>query len=115
MPSWLRSLFGKKDQFTLEGKIDVVLEKEDKHAILKIKDTGIGISPAFLDRIFEAFEQESTGISRNFEGSGLGLAIVKRYIDKIGGEIKVESIKNSGTHFTLLLPLQDSYSEKPNL
>jgi PAS domain S-box-containing protein len=109
------NLMGNAIKFTLEGKIEVILEREGKYAILKIKDTGIGISPEFLGRIFEAFEQESTGISRNFEGSGLGLAIVKRYIDKIGGEINVESIKNSGTEFTLLLPLQEGDSEKTNL
>ena len=100
------NLMGNALKFTIEGQIDVVLDKSDKHAIVAINDTGIGISEAFLNKIFDAFEQESTGINRNFEGSGLGLAIVKKYIDKIGGDIQVESEKNKGTRFTLLLPLQ---------
>jgi len=109
------NLMGNAIKFTLKGKIEVTLGKKGKFAVLKIKDTGIGISPDFLNHIFEAFEQESTGINRNFEGSGLGLAIVKRYIDKIGGEIKVDSIKNEGTQFTLLLPLQMGGKEQEKI
>lgn len=100
------NLMGNAIKFTLQGSVEVKTEKTDDHAMLTIADTGIGISADFIDKIFNVFEQESTGISRNFEGSGLGLAIVKRYIDKIGGDIKVESKKNKGTKFTLLLPLQ---------
>jgi PAS domain S-box-containing protein len=109
------NLMGNAIKFTLQGKIEVSLGKEGEYAILKIKDTGIGISQEFMSHIFEAFEQESTGLNRNFEGSGLGLAIVKRYIDKIGGEIRVDSIKNEGTQFTLLLPLQMSEKEQIDL
>jgi PAS domain S-box-containing protein len=100
------NLMGNALKFTMEGYIEVKTKIKADCAQVIVKDTGIGISPDFIDRIFDVFEQESTGINRNYEGSGLGLAIVKRYIDRIGGEIKVESEKNSGTQFTLSLPLR---------
>lgn len=100
------NLVGNAIKFTMDGSVEVITDKNDTHAILIVKDTGIGIAQEFISKIFDAFEQESTGISRSFEGSGLGLAIVKRYIDRINGEIKVNSKKNRGTKFTLLLPLQ---------
>lgn len=106
------NLLGNAIKFTLKGHIEVITEIKNNNALLIVQDTGVGIAPEFLTKIFNAFEQESTGISRNFEGSGLGLAIVKMYIDKIGGDIKVESEKNVGTRFTLLLPLQKGGSEK---
>ena len=108
------NLLGNAIKFTAEGSVEVKTEKLDKYAVLYVKDTGVGIGSEFIDKIFEAFEQESTGINRNYEGSGLGLAIVKRYIDRIGGEIKVDSKKNSGTQFTLLLPLQKEELEITN-
>lgn len=106
------NLVGNALKFTMKGKIVITTDRDADHAILHVEDTGIGISSEFLENIFEAFEQESTGINRNFEGSGLGLAIVKRYLDKIGGDIKIDSKKNKGTKFTLLLPLQEVKSEK---
>lgn len=108
------NLMGNALKFTMKGSIEIKTEKHSEHALLLIKDTGIGIGAEFIDKIFEAFEQESTGINRNYEGSGLGLAIVKRYIDRIGGEIKVDSKKNSGTQFTLSLPLQKRELEISN-
>jgi signal transduction histidine kinase len=111
----LNNLLGNAIKFTLKGNIIIDLSKEEGHARLEISDTGIGISDAFISKIFEAFEQESTGINRNFEGSGLGLAIVKKYIDNIGGKISVESTKNKGSKFTLLLPLQIGGTRKESI
>ena len=99
------NLVGNAIKFTSYGHVEIRTEKRGDLATLIISDTGIGISEEFKAKLFDAFEQESTGINRNFEGSGLGLAIVKKYIDKIEGEIIVESKKNEGTRFTILLPL----------
>lgn len=70
-----------------------------------IEDTGIGMSPAFLDHLYEPFTQEHRPETANIQGTGLGLAIVKRLVDLMGGTIHVESKLNQGTKFTIELPL----------
>jgi PAS domain S-box-containing protein len=106
------NLLGNAIKFTSKGSVAITTNKKNAHAELIVKDTGIGISDEFKTKIFEAFEQESTGKNRHFEGSGLGLAIVKKYMDKLGGEIIVESTKHKGSSFTLLLPLREGENEK---
>ncbi|MEJ0030624.1 MAG: ATP-binding protein [Bacteroidota bacterium] len=71
---------------------------------IRVSDTGIGISKEFLPKVFNPFEQESMGHDRGYEGSGLGLSISKKYIELLGGEISVESEKNRGSSFEILLP-----------
>ena len=70
-----------------------------------IEDTGIGMSPAFLDHLYEPFTQEHRPETANIQGTGLGLAIVKRLVDLMDGAIYVESKLNQGTCFTVELPL----------
>jgi signal transduction histidine kinase len=72
---------------------------------IRVADTGVGISAAFLPRLFEAFRQESEGVARHFEGNGLGMAITARLVEMLDGTISVESTKNVGTTFTVRLPL----------
>ena len=72
--------------------------------LIRVKDTGIGISESFLPHLFEEFEQESSGLNRNHEGSGIGLTITKRLVDLMQGHITVESEKGEGTTFTVRLP-----------
>ena len=69
-----------------------------------VADTGIGMSPAFQARMFDAFEQESAGHARRHEGSGLGLAIVKRLVDRLHGTILVDSVRHQGTQIHVGLP-----------
>ncbi|MES2836167.1 MAG: ATP-binding protein [Bacteroidota bacterium] len=95
-------------KFTSKGKIiisvNLVKEEEDKISIeFSVSDTGIGISPAKLETIFENFQQASSNTSRIFGGTGLGLAIVKQLVEKQGGTIKVESKENSGSTFSFIL------------
>lgn len=71
---------------------------------VSIRDTGIGIAPHDLERIFLPFEQVDTGLTRKFGGSGLGLALCKRLIELLGGEIEVESTLSQGSTFHLTLP-----------
>ncbi len=73
--------------------------------ILKVADTGIGMSPEFLERIFEPFEREQTSTISGMQGTGLGLAIVKRIVETAGDSISVESVQGKGTVFTLDLTL----------
>ncbi len=69
-----------------------------------VEDTGVGIAPAFLPHIFDAFRQESTGLSRSYDGAGLGLAITKQLAEKMYGSISVISKKDQGSRFTISFP-----------
>ena len=83
------------------GKISISLKNDSSRAVIKISDTGCGISKETGMRIFDKFYQGDTSHSQ--EGNGLGLALVKRIIDIIGGEISVESELGKGTTFTVIL------------
>lgn len=86
------------------GKISISLQSEEDKAVVRIKDTGCGISKEAGEHIFDKFYQADTSHSK--EGNGLGLALVKRIIDLIGGAIYVESVVNEGTTFTVKLDNQ---------
>ncbi|MEB3828979.1 ATP-binding protein [Phormidium sp. CCY1219] len=78
----------------------------EKVVIFQIQDKGIGIPPAYRERMFESFHRaENVG---NIPGTGLGLAIVKRCVDLHGGQIEVESEVGVGTRFTVILPFNSS-------
>ena len=70
------------------------------------EDTGIGMSEAYQQHIFEPFSQESDGVKSKYDGTGLGLPITKRMIELMGGTIDFWSQKNVGTRFTVRLPLE---------
>lgn len=92
-------------KFTPEaGEIEVRVQKDGEEALLEVEDTGIGISDEALPDIFEAFKQESEGLTREYEGSGLGLSNVKELTELLGGTIEVESEKGVGTCFRVRLP-----------
>ena len=71
-----------------------------------IKDTGIGMSSEFLERIFEPFERESSALKSGIEGTGLGMAITKNLVDIMGGTIEVSSEKGKGTEFVIHLDIK---------
>jgi|GEM_PF-1896610 len=81
--------------------------KGSQYAVIKVSDTGIGISENNLAVIFDEFRQVSEGFNRSFEGTGLGLSIMKKYVELLHGEIFVESEIGKGTTFSIYLP----YSE----
>ena len=95
-------------KFTTKGKITVAakLLNEDNQKVtieFSVSDTGIGIPENKIDRIFENFQQASSGTSRLYGGTGLGLAIVKQLIEPQGGSINVTSKVNEGSNFTFTL------------
>jgi PAS domain S-box-containing protein len=83
---------------------------------VRVSDTGIGIKPEDLRRLFREFEQLEAGTTRRFEGTGLGLALTKRILELQGGSIEVESVVGKGSTFTAIFPIaQAETTPKPTL
>lgn len=94
------NLFSNAFKFTEPGgTVSLSLQTTEHHAIVKVQDTGCGMSPEVGAHIFEKFYQGDT--SHATQGNGLGLALVKRVVDIMQGEISVESVKGVGTTFTV--------------
>ncbi|HLT46022.1 MAG TPA: PAS domain S-box protein [Rubricoccaceae bacterium] len=100
----LTNLVGNAVKFTEQGGVTVEVDATATEAVLRVRDTGVGIAPEFLSRLFNEFEQESTGIGRSHEGSGLGLTITRELVERMGGRIAVESVKGEGSVFTVAFP-----------
>jgi two-component system phosphate regulon sensor histidine kinase PhoR len=90
-------------KYTIRGDVTVRAEREEKHWVLSVVDTGPGIEPQHLSHIFERFYRVDAGRSREQGGSGLGLAIVKHLVHGMAGEIGVES-GAEGSRFWVRLP-----------
>lgn len=88
-------------KYTNKGKVIIEVIRDADSLLVKIKDTGIGMSEEYLKTIFKPFRQEEQGYTRSFEGNGLGLALVKNYCDLNKAEIYVESTKGVGSIFTV--------------
>jgi len=86
------------------GRIDVTAARVDGEIQLAVTDTGPGIPPEDLDRIFEEFQQTDVG-AQHHEGTGLGLALSKRLVELHGGRIWVESEVGAGSRFVFTLPV----------
>ena len=91
-------------KFTGEGRIDVALTANANTIAIEVQDTGVGMSEEFLPFVFEAFKQESEGLSRLHEGTGLGLTIGQHLARLLGGKISVRSTKGEGSSFTVYFP-----------
>lgn len=104
----INNLINNAVKFTPEGSVTVEAEIKDSFAIIKVKDTGIGIPQEKLDVIWDEFRQVSEGFSRSFEGTGLGLTIAKKYIELMGGKISAKSEVGKGTIFTVIFNLSSS-------
>jgi two-component system NtrC family sensor kinase len=86
------------------GKITIRMKNKDGQIISQIEDTGVGISPSDQPYVFDKFFR-SDEVRDNFQGSGLGLSIVKTVVERHNGRIWVASVPNSGTTFTVVLPI----------
>ena len=89
-------------KYTDNGSIEIATyNNNDGLLICDIKDSGIGISEEFMEKIFSPFTQEEQGYTRKYEGNGLGLALVKKYCQLNGIDLSVKSSKGLGTTFSL--------------
>ncbi|HLH62218.1 MAG TPA: ATP-binding protein [Ktedonobacteraceae bacterium] len=97
-------------KFTEKGGVTIRCTQLERYDMLRVSvhDTGIGISPAALDYIFEAFRQADGSTTRRFGGTGLGLTIARKLIELQGGEVAVESTVGQGSTFSFSLPIAPS-------
>ena len=87
------------------GQVTLRARTEDAEtAVVEVEDTGVGIGEEALSKVFEAFKQESEGLTREYEGAGLGLSIVRELVETLRGQIEVDSEKGVGTCMTVHLP-----------
>ena len=86
------------------GNVILSVELEEQEILFSVTDTGIGISPTDLDKLFQPFIQIDSSLNRQYAGTGLGLVLVKRIIAKHGGSVSVTSRVGEGSCFTLRLP-----------
>lgn len=94
-------------KFTEKGGVTLHCSFLERYDMVRIcvHDTGIGISPAALDYIFEAFRQADGSTTRRFGGTGLGLTIARKLVELQGGEVAVESTVGEGSTFSFTLPI----------
>jgi len=105
----LLNLLGNAVKFTKQGNISVSTHLLEQHEVsvlvqIVVRDSGIGISPDALEKIFEPFVQEDGSTTRRFGGTGLGLTISLRLAELMGGNISAESTPGNGSCFTVTLP-----------
>lgn len=99
-----QNLLGNAVKYTNKGYIKVSVEDSGEGKIVvHVEDSGIGISSKYLNHLFTPFSQEDVGQKRKYEGNGLGLALVKEYVDLNKGTITVQSQKNRGSIFSVIL------------
>lgn len=100
-------------KFTDEGRVELSVGRDGDEAIFTIRDTGIGILPEMLDRIFDPFWQAERPNTRRVGGTGLGLSVSRRFARLLGGDVTVDSTPGRGTTFIVRLPrrVPDSAAE----
>lgn len=86
------------------GKVELSLDVRDGHTSLQVRDTGVGIGPGDLERIFQPFVRLEPARTRDTEGAGLGLSIARSIVLSHGGNLSVESVPGAGSTFTIELP-----------
>ena len=111
----LLNLLSNAAKFTSEGRIHLSAKAVRVHGQPRVEiavaDTGIGMTPEQLARVFEAFTQADSSTTRQYGGTGLGLTISKRFAELMGGDLSVTSEHGKGTCFTLAFPLLSGESE----
>ena len=91
-------------KFTFAGTITVRLQWHNDSAVLTVSDTGVGVPPEHVPRLFERFHRVANARSRSEEGTGIGLALIHELVKLHGGTISVDSVLNKGTTFTVTIP-----------
>ncbi len=113
MKQIITNIIGNALKYTPEGgSIDYCIEETDcavpgyGNYVFTVRDTGIGMSPEFLNHIFDEFSRENTSTVSKIQGTGLGMSIVKQLTDLLGGTIDVQSEKGRGTTISVMVPMK---------
>jgi signal transduction histidine kinase/CheY-like chemotaxis protein len=101
----LHNLISNGLKFTEAGSVSVELDYRAPHLAIRVVDTGIGLSPEALGKLFEAFHQADASVTRRHGGTGLGLSICRSLARAMGGDIRAESAEGRGSTFSLELPI----------
>ena len=102
----LLNLLSNASKFTERGTIKLRAGRDGNHIAFTVADTGIGMTPEQVGRLFQAFSQAEASTSSKYGGTGLGLAISKLFCEMMGGAITVASTPGRGTEFTVRLPVE---------
>jgi signal transduction histidine kinase len=106
----ITNLVGNAIKFTERGEVEMRVAQVGSRLRISIRDTGIGMSPEEMARLFKPFQQVDGSITRRFGGTGLGLALSQRLIAMMNGLITVESRKGQGSTFTVEMPVLEETS-----
>ena len=101
----LFNLLSNACKFTEQGTIELTVERQEERILLRVRDTGVGMTPEQQSRLFEAFTQADASTSRKYGGTGLGLAISRGLCRMMDGDLCCESESGKGSTFTVVLPL----------
>ena len=103
----LFNLLSNAAKFTDKGKVSLQVRRNPQtpeEITFIVKDTGVGMTPEQLNRLFQPFTQADASITRRFGGTGLGLAITQRFCELMNGKLSVQSTAGLGSEFTMVLP-----------
>jgi len=103
----LLNLMSNGCKFTENGLVRLTVSLTPEEVLFELRDTGIGMTPAQLEKLFQAFTQADASTTRQFGGTGLGLAITRRLCRMLGGDVTVTSTPGEGSVFTINLPLRE--------
>src|SRR6202795_3869788 len=87
------------------GHVWLTIQQEGEEAVLRVRDTGVGIAPEILPRIFDLFTQVERSLDRSQGGLGIGLALVQRLVEMHGGTVTASSALGQGSEFAVRLPV----------
>jgi signal transduction histidine kinase len=99
-------------KYSLRGAVTITQKVSGKFVVTSVRDTGIGMGPDELKRLFQRFYRIKNDNTKDISGTGLGLWIIKQYIEAMGGSIEVESMENVGSEFIVSLPLYNSQASR---
>ncbi|MFZ4462249.1 MAG: ATP-binding protein [Bacteroidales bacterium] len=99
-------------KYTQSGFVNITCSfvPDTNEVLVRVKDTGTGIEANYQKHLFEAFRQESSGMSRSYQGAGLGLPLAKRLLDLMHGRIMINSMQNVGTTVDIYIPCEKTVS-----
>ena len=110
----LLNLLANAAKFTEKGVVTLECERNDGAMIFRVRDTGVGMTPEQLGRLFEAFTQAEASTSSKYGGTGLGLALSRKFCQLMGGNVTVTSEPGKGSTFTATIPLTSAAEQEPD-